>query len=107
MQLSIFPIKEFKTWVAMPNKTYPMLEAFVHKAYMWGLMESTLGNITGQLGYVAHQNMYSILDSNIINKDMDNNATTVIQTAAADTTGSTLGSTCPTPLQPFQLKLPW
>jgi hypothetical protein len=32
MQSGIFPIKEFKTWDAMPNKTYPSLKTFIHEA---------------------------------------------------------------------------
>jgi hypothetical protein len=32
MQLGIFPIKEFETWDAMPNKTYPGLKTFIHEA---------------------------------------------------------------------------
>ncbi len=33
MQSGIFPIKEFKTWAAVPNKTYPGLKTFIHEAY--------------------------------------------------------------------------
>jgi hypothetical protein len=33
MQSSIFPIKEFETWEARPNKTYPGLKTFIHEAY--------------------------------------------------------------------------
>jgi hypothetical protein len=31
MQSGIFPIKEFETWAAMPNKTHPGLKSFIHK----------------------------------------------------------------------------
>jgi hypothetical protein len=95
MQLGIFPMKEFKTWVAVPNKTYPLLKTFIHEACMRCLTAITLGNKAGQLDYVANQNMFNMFhDKNPDKQSTDDNATTVTQTVAAATTGtSTLGST--------------
>jgi hypothetical protein len=95
MQSGIFPIKEFETWSAVPNKTYPLLNMFIHKAYTRCLTAITLHNTAGQLGYVATQNMLNIFrNDNPKEQSTDINATTVTQTAAAATTGtSTLGST--------------
>jgi hypothetical protein len=93
MQFGFFPIKEFKTWVVTPNKMFPLLKTFIHEVYTRRLMEISLCNTAGQLGYVANQNMFTILNNDAVDVDTDSNAKTVTQTAAAATTGSTLSST--------------
>jgi hypothetical protein len=95
MQSGIFPIKEFITWAAVPNKTYPGLKTFIHNAYMRRLTAISLRNTAGSLGYMGNnQNAFNIINSlaTADNTD-DNDATTVTQTAAAVTTRSTLGNT--------------
>jgi hypothetical protein len=102
MQSSIFPIKEFETWVAMPNKMYPLLKTFIHEAYTHCLMAISLWNTAGQLGYVANQNKFNILNNDAINMDTDDGARTVTKIAVAATTGSMLGNTyAATPLMAF------
>jgi hypothetical protein len=95
MQLGIFPIKEFETWVAVPNKTYPLLKTFIHEAYMRRLTAITLRNTARLLGYVANQNMFNMFCNNNPNEQStDDNAMMVTQKAAVATTRtSTLGST--------------
>ncbi len=44
MASGIFPLKEFDTWDAMPNKTYPILKTFVHEAYTRCLTSIQLHN---------------------------------------------------------------
>ncbi len=79
----------------VPNKIYLLLKTFIHEAYMHHLTAITLCNTTGQLGYVANQNMFNMFCSdNPGEQNTDNNAMTVTQTAVAATTGtSTLGIT--------------
>ncbi len=91
MALGIFPLKEFDTWDAMPNKMYPILKTFVHEAYTRRLTSIQLRNTSGQQGYVRNNNMYNMFKEDV-DKVTDNN-TTITQTMAAATTGSTLGST--------------
>jgi hypothetical protein len=95
VQSGIFPIKEFETWAAVLNKTYPLLKTFICKAYMRHLTAINLRNTSGQLGYVANQNMFNMFCNDDPNKQStDDDATMVTQTAVAATTGtSTFGST--------------
>ncbi len=95
MQSGIFPIKKFKTWDAMPNKTYPGLKTFIHEAYTRRLTAISLRNTAGSLGYVGNNaNAFAGINSTTGDDTDDDNATTVTQAAAAATTGSTLGNTC-------------
>jgi hypothetical protein len=87
-----FPIKEFETWAAMQTKRYPLLKIFIHEAYTCRLTALSLRKTAGQLGYIANQNMFNVLNIDAPNVDTDNNATTVTQTTAAATTKSTLSS---------------
>jgi hypothetical protein len=94
MQSGIFPIKEFETWVAMPNKTYPGLKTFIHEAYTRRLTAISLRNTAGSLGYVGNNtNAFAGINSTTGEDTNDEDATTVTQAAAAATTGSTLGNT--------------
>jgi predicted nucleic-acid-binding Zn-ribbon protein len=95
MQSGMFQPKEFETWAAMPNKTYPLLKTFVHEAYTRRLTEINLRNTAGALGYVANQNMFNVLcDKNDPDNGTTDDDTTVTQTAATASAGiSTLGQT--------------
>jgi hypothetical protein len=95
MQSGIFPIKEFETWAAVPNKTYPGLKTFIHDAYTRRSIAIFLRNTVGSLGYVGNnQNVFNIINPLATAHDMDDNdMKTVTQTAAAATMGSTLGNT--------------
>jgi hypothetical protein len=86
----IVPMHEFEDWEAIQNKTWPLLQTFIHGAYAHKLVANNLRNMTGQLSYVqpAH-NMYNVLEMDV----SSNKATTIAQTAAAATTGSALDST--------------
>jgi hypothetical protein len=92
MASGMFPLKEFDTWDALPNKTYPILKTIVHEAYTRRLTSIQLRNTAGQQGYVQNpnNNMYNVFGEGD-DKVTDNN-TTITQTAVAATTGSTLGS---------------
>ncbi len=94
IQSRIFPIKEFKTWVAVPNKTYPGLKTFIHKAYTRRSMAISLRNTAGSLGYKgSNQNAFNIINPLATGDNTDNNnVTTVTQTEAAATTGSTFAA---------------
>jgi hypothetical protein len=94
-QSGIIPIKEFKTWAVVPNKTYPLLKTFIHEAYMRCLTAITLRNTAGKPCYFANQNIFNMFHNDNPNKQStDDDATTVTQTAAAATSGtSTLRST--------------
>jgi hypothetical protein len=94
MQSGIVPIKEFKTWAAMPNKTYPGLETFIHKAYMQRLTPISLCNTAGSLGYVgSNQNTFNIINLLATGDNTDiKDATTITQTEAAANTGSTFAA---------------
>ena len=59
MESGIFPVKEFTTWAAMPNKMYPGLKTFIHKAYTKRLTVISLHNTAGSLSYVGNNNMLS------------------------------------------------
>jgi hypothetical protein len=92
MQSGILPIKEFKTWVAMPNKTYPGLKTFIHEAYTRRLTIS-LRNTAGSLDYVGNNaNAFAGINLTMGDETDDDNATTVTQATTAATTGSTLGN---------------
>jgi hypothetical protein len=94
MQSGIFPINEFETWDAMPNKTYPGLKTFIHEAYTRRLTAISLRNTAGSLGYVGNNtNAFAGINSTTGEDTNDDDATTVTQAAAAATTGSTLGNT--------------
>ena len=94
MQSSIFPIKEFQTWAAMPNKTYPGLKTFIHEAYARRLTAISLHNTAGSLGYVGNNtNAFTIINPLTWEDTNNDNVTTVMQTAPAAMTGSTLGNT--------------
>ncbi len=94
MQSGIFPIKILKTWAAVPNKTYPSLKTFIHKAYTQHLTAIFLRNTAGSLGYVgSNQNAFNIINPLAMGDDTKNNdLTTVTQTEAAATTGSTFAA---------------
>jgi hypothetical protein len=85
----IFPTREFKSWDAVPNRTWPVLKTFVHGAYARKLVVPNIRNTMGQQGYIP-QNMYHVLDKGNNTSDAD---ATVTQRVAAATTGSTLGNT--------------
>ncbi len=61
LKSGIFSTREFKSWDAIPNKTWPVLKTFVHGAYARKLVALNIRNMTGQQGYVP-QNMYHVLD---------------------------------------------
>jgi hypothetical protein len=79
----------------VPNKTYPGLKTFILDAYTRHLVAISLRNTAGSLGYMGNnQNAFNIINPLVMVDDTDNNnATSVTQTAAAATTGSTLGNT--------------
>jgi hypothetical protein len=91
MASGIFPLKEFDTWDAVPNKTYPILKTFMHKAYIRRRTSIQLHNTAGQQGYVQNpnNNMYNVFEEG--DDKVTDDVTTITQTAAAATTGSTLG----------------
>jgi hypothetical protein len=89
LKSGIFPTREFESCDAVPNKTWPVLKTFVHGVYAQKLVALNIHNTTGQQGYIP-QNMYHALDGG---NNTSNTNTTVTQTAAAATTGSTLGNT--------------
>jgi hypothetical protein len=60
LKSGIFPTREFESWDAIPNKTWPVLKNFVHGVYACKLVASNIRNTTGQQGYIP-QNMYHIL----------------------------------------------
>jgi hypothetical protein len=95
MKSGIFLIKEFETWVAVPNKTYPGLKTFIHDAYTRRLTAISLRNTMVSLGYVGNnQNVFNIINPlAMVDNTDDNDATTITQTAAVATTGRTLGNT--------------
>jgi hypothetical protein len=87
----IFPVCEFEDWEAVPNKLWQILNTFIHGAYGRKLVAANLHCTAGQNGYVQRsQNMYNVFKEG---NDLSNTTTTVMHTAAAATTGSTLGNT--------------
>ncbi len=77
-------------------KTWPTLQTFIHGTYRQRLVAVQLWNTSGQQGCVPTHNMYNVLSNYNGNTDTNDNATAtkITQTAAAATTGSTLGSIC-------------
>jgi hypothetical protein len=59
IQLNIFPLKEFNTWEATAQKTYPDLKTFMHEAYGRHLTAMALRSMSGQNGY-SNQTMYNV-----------------------------------------------
>jgi hypothetical protein len=90
LKSGIFPTREFESWDAVQNKTWPVLKTFVHGTYARKLIASNICNTTGQQGYVPNQNMYHVLEGG---DDISNADKTVMQTAAAATMESSLGNT--------------
>jgi hypothetical protein len=98
LKSGIFPTREFEQWDAIQNKSWPVLKTFVHGTYAHILVVANIRTMMGQQGYVP-QNMYNILDEPD-NSSMD---TKVAHTAAAATTGSTLGNTYQASIVPAEL----
>ncbi len=59
IQLNIFPLKEFGTWEATAQKTYPALKTFMHEAYGHRLTAMVLRSTSGQNRY-SNQTMYNV-----------------------------------------------
>jgi hypothetical protein len=96
MALCIFPTCNFEDWEAMAVKSYMILKIFVHAAYARHLVALQICKL-GQQGYTPTHNMYNVLTDGTSNTDDDNMVTSIMQTAAAATMGSTLGSTYAAP----------
>ncbi len=97
LQSGIFPMKEFEDWEVTNNKTWTSLKTFVHSTIQHQLVAVGIyGSTSGQQGYVPPMNPYVLLAEGL---DSDDD-TTVTQTAAAATVGSTLGNTYTTPAPP-------
>jgi hypothetical protein len=47
LKSGIFPTKEFKSWDAVQNNTWPILKSFVHGVYVCKLVASNICNTTG------------------------------------------------------------
>jgi hypothetical protein len=62
LKSGILPTREFKSWDAVQNKTWPVLKTFVHGTYARKLIASNICNTTGQQGYVPNQNMYHVFE---------------------------------------------
>ena len=78
MQSGIFPIKEFETWDAMPNKTYPGLKTFIHVAFTRRLTAISLRNTAGSVSYVGNNaNAFTGINSTTGEETNNGNATTV------------------------------
>jgi hypothetical protein len=69
MASKMFPTREFETWDAIANKTYPALKTFFHDAYNRKLNAMDLQNTSSSLGYAPTQNMYNVLDFGNDDKD--------------------------------------
>jgi hypothetical protein len=89
LKSGIFPTRDFESWDAVPNKTWPVFKTFFHGAYVRKLVALNIRNTAGQQEYVP-QNMYHVLDGG---NNTSNTDTTLTQTTAAGTTGSTLDNT--------------
>jgi hypothetical protein len=78
----------------VPNKTYPGLKTFIHKAYTQRLTATSLRNTVGSLGYVgSNRNAFNIINPLATGDNTDNkDVTTITQTEAATTTGSTFSA---------------
>jgi hypothetical protein len=92
----IFPTREFKEWEAAAIKLYMILKIFIHAAYARCLVAMQI-RTSGQQGYAPAHNMYNVLVDATSDIDDNNMVTLVMQTAAAATMGSTLGSTYAAP----------
>ncbi len=92
MASGIFPLKEFDTLDALPNKMYPILKNFVHEAYTRRLTSIQLHNMAGQQGYMQNpnNNMYNVFGEG--GDEVMDDDTTITQTAAAATKENTSGS---------------
>jgi hypothetical protein len=100
LQLGIFPHREFETWDAIPNKTWPALKTFVQQAYQRKLIATGLRNTMGKMGYAPTTNVFHAFEDD----DESSVETTVTQVAAtATTTGSTLGATYQASTVPSEL----
>ena len=98
LKSGVFPTREFEQWGAVQNKTWPVLKTFIHGAYVRKLIVANIRTTTGQQGYVP-QNMYHVLDE----RDNSSADTMMTHTAAAATTGSTLGNTYQASIAPAEL----
>jgi hypothetical protein len=81
IQLNIFPLKEFDTWEATAQKTYPALKTFMHEAYGCRLTAMALRSTSGQNGY-SNQTMYNVFAEEHENESDNDTVTTITQTAA-------------------------
>ena len=98
MGANILPTKDFDTWDAIPNKTYPALKSFMQAAYSRRLKALALRSTTGQNGYAQQQNMYNAFEA--LDDDSDDDTVTTITpvtsiaaTATAAPTVGTFGTT--------------
>jgi hypothetical protein len=64
LQSGIFPHREFETWDAVPNKTWPALKMFLHQAYQSTLIATGLRNTTGMMGYAPTSNAFHAFEDN-------------------------------------------
>lgn len=94
---NIFPLKEFDTWDATANKTYPALKTIFHEAYGRRLTAIELCNTTGQNGY-TNKTIYNAFANGDedTDDDMVNTIVTIPQAvphvaAAATMAASSLG----------------
>jgi hypothetical protein len=81
IQSNIFPLKEFDTWEATAQKTYPSLKTFMHEAYGRRLTAMALHSTSGQNGY-SNQMMYHVFDEEHGNESDKDTVMTITQTAA-------------------------
>jgi hypothetical protein len=81
IQSNIFPLKEFDTWEATAQKTYPALKTVMHKAYGRRLTAMALRSMSDQNGY-SNQTMYNVFAKENENDLDDNTVTTITQTVA-------------------------
>ncbi len=86
-------MKEFKDWEAVAIETWPALKTFVHGMNSQLLISVQLHDMSGLREYTLTQNMYATLTNRFMDTNNDSTTMTVMQTVAAATTDSTLGST--------------
>jgi hypothetical protein len=99
-QSGIFPTREFETWEAVPNKTWPALKLHIQGAYQRKLIATSMRNTSGAMGYAPNQNAYNaFLGNNDSSVDTAHTAATVTRV----TTGSTFGSTYQAATVPAEL----
>ena len=82
VQSNIFPLKEFDTWEATAQKTYPALKMFMHEAYERRLTAMALRSTSGQNGY-SNQTMYHVSDKEHGNESDEDTVTTITHTSAS------------------------